>query len=76
MIMMTPTLSMLQRLATFSSAEEALASAAASSPADDEWVRIRYNVEGHARIAYPADADYVDADAATEHGVLRWPAGS
>jgi 8-oxo-dGTP pyrophosphatase MutT (NUDIX family) len=76
MIMMTPTLSMLQRLATFSSADEALASAAASSSADDEWIRIRHDVEGHARIAYPVDADYADADAVTEHGVLRWPAGS
>lgn len=76
MIMMTPTLSMLQRLATFSSAEQALASAARASSADDEWVRIRHDVAGHQRIAYPGDVDYEDADATTEHGLIRWPAGS
>lgn len=76
MIMMTPTLSMLQRLATFPSIDEALASAAAASSADDETIRIRYNVEGHGRIAYPADPDYESANAVVEHGQLRWPAGS
>lgn len=76
MVMMTPTLSMLQRLATFSSLEQALGAAAAASPADDERVRIRLDVEGHRRIAYPADADYGRADAHSERGVLRWPAGS
>jgi len=76
MVMMTPTLSMLQRLATFSSVEQALASAAGASSDDDETVRIRYNVNGHARIAYPTDDDYDDADTTVEHGVLRWPAGT
>ena len=75
MLMMTPTLSMLQRLATFSSLAEALDSAQRASTTDDEWVRIRYNQEGHRRIAYPADPDYADANADTEHGLLRWPAG-
>lgn len=75
MVMMTPTLSMLQRLATFSSVSEALASAGRASADDDEWVRIRYNQEGHRRIAYPADADYADANPDTEHGLLRWPTG-
>ena len=64
---------MLQRLAEFSSVDDALASAATATPYDDEQVRIRFNVEGHRRIAYPADPDYGDADTETEHGVLRWP---
>ena len=76
MIMMTPTLSMLQRLATFSSLEQALASASTATPADDERVRIRSDVEGHTRIAYPSEDDYASADVHAEHGVLRWPAGS
>lgn len=76
MVMMTPTLSMLQRLATFSSLDQALASASAASAGGDEWVRIRSDVVGHSRIAYPADHDYDSADADTERGVLRWPAGS
>ncbi len=76
MIMMTPTLSMLQRLATFSSVDEAIASAAKASAADDERIRIRYNVEGHQRIAYPGDADYEESSATTESGMLRWPRGS
>jgi len=76
MVMMTPTLSMLQRLATFSSVHEALAAAAGATGDDDETVRIRYNVNGHARIAYPVDDDYDDADTTVEHGVVRWPAGS
>ena len=73
MVMMTPTLSMLQRLAEFSSVDDAIASAAGASADDDELVRIRFNVEGHRRIAYPADPDYADADPDTEHGILRWP---
>ena len=76
MIMMTPTLSMLQRLATFSSLEQALGSAAAASRSDEQLVRIRLDVERHTRIAYPTDADYGHADPHSEHGVLRWPAGS
>jgi len=73
MVMMTPTLSMLQRLAAFGSLDEAIASAAASTAADNERIRIRYNVEGHGRIAYPHDTDYATADATTESGVIRWP---
>lgn len=73
MVMMTPTVSMLQRLASFSSAEQALAAGAASSPADDEYIRIRYNVEGPDRITYVGDPDYDDADAVAEFGMLRWP---
>ena len=76
MIMMTPTLSMLQRLATFSSVDEALASAASADSSVDEQIRIRFNVEGHGRIAYPADADYTDSSPDTENGMLRWPAGT
>lgn len=73
MVMMTPTLSMLQRLAAFGSLDEAIGSAAASTSADDERIRIRYNVEGHGRIAYPHDADYDSANPDTESGVIRWP---
>ena len=76
MIMMTPTLSMLQRLATFSSLDEALASAASADSSVDEQIRIRFNVEGHGRIAYPADADYADSSPDTENGMLRWPSGN
>ncbi len=74
MLMMTPTVSMLQRLATFASVDEALSSASAASASDDERVRIRFDVEGPGRISYPADPDYSSADANTEHGILRWPA--
>jgi 8-oxo-dGTP pyrophosphatase MutT (NUDIX family) len=76
MVMMTPTLSMLQRLATFASIDEAMESAARASTIDDESIRIRHNVEGHRRIAYPADPDYGNADTTVEHGLLRWPAGT
>ena len=76
MIMMTPTLSMLQRLATFSSVDEAIASAASATSGDDERIRIRYNVEGHQRIAYPGDNDYEQSNPTTENGMLRWPSGS
>lgn len=76
MIMMTPTLSMLQRLATFSSVDEAMAAAAGATQLDDERIRIRFNVNGHKRIAYPIDGDYTEADPNTESGVLRWPTGS
>ena len=73
MVMMTPTLSMLQRLASFSTIEQALASAAEAKAQDDESIRIRFNVEGHHRIAYPGDADFVESDQHAESGVLRWP---
>jgi 8-oxo-dGTP pyrophosphatase MutT (NUDIX family) len=74
MVMMTPTISMLHRLARFSTVEEAMASAAATSAHDDEWIRIRYGVEGPHRIAWPDDHDYSDADPRVENGVVRWPA--
>ena len=73
MIMMTPTLSMLQRLAAFSSVDEAVGSAARATGADDEQIRIRFNTEGHHRIAYPGDPDYDDSDPRVESGLLRWP---
>lgn len=73
MIMMTPTLSMLQRLAEFSTLDEALASASSADVSVDEQIRIRFNVEGHRRIAYPADIDYGEASPDTENGMLRWP---
>ena len=74
MVMMTPTLSMLQRLAEFSTLDEALASAASADATVDEQIRIRFNVEGHGRIAYPADPDYAESSPDTENGMLRWPA--
>ena len=73
MVMMTPTISMLHRLATFSTAQEAVDSAAGATAADDEWIRIRYGVEGPHRIAWPHDADYLGADPRAENGVVRWP---
>jgi 8-oxo-dGTP pyrophosphatase MutT (NUDIX family) len=75
MVMMTPTISMLHRLATFDSVEAAMASASSATNADDELVRIRYGVEGPHRVAWPADHDYVDADARAESGMVRWPVG-
>lgn len=75
MIMMTPTLSMLQRLATYSSVDEAVSAAAGASEADDERIRIRFNVEGHRRIAYPLDDDYDVSNPSTESGMIRWPSG-
>ncbi len=76
MVMMTPTVAMLKRLATFGSVDEAMASASAASPADDEAVRIRFDDDGPHRIAFPADDDYGTADPEAEHGVISWPAGS
>lgn len=73
MVMMTPTISMLHRLARFETVAEAMASAAGASADDDEWIRIRYGVEGPHRIAWPADPDYAEADARVETGVVRWP---
>jgi 8-oxo-dGTP pyrophosphatase MutT (NUDIX family) len=77
MRMLTPTVSMLQRLAGFDSVADAMGSAA-TAPADgtgDESIRIRYGVPGPGRIAYPADPDYAEASANTETGVIRWPLG-
>lgn len=73
MVMMTPTISMLHRLARFSSVDEAVASAAGSTSADDEFVRIRYGVEGPHRIAWPGEHGYEDADPRIELGIVRWP---
>ena len=73
MVMMTPTISMLHRLARFGSVDEAMAAAASGSADDDEWIRIRYGVEGPHRIAWPDDPDYGDADPRVENGVVRWP---
>ncbi|MDG1198512.1 MAG: NUDIX domain-containing protein [Actinomycetota bacterium] len=73
MLMMTPTISMLQRLARFSSVKEAMASAAKATQADDEAVRIRYGVEGPNRITWPEDDDYDDSDPRAEDGTVRWP---
>ncbi len=76
MLMMTPTVSMLQRLATFESVEAALASAASAGRTVDEAVRIRAGVDGPGRIAYAADPDYLEAHGSVEFGTIRWPAGS
>ena len=73
MLMMTPTISMLQRLARFSNVQEAMASAANATQTDDEAVRIRYGVEGPNRITWPEDDDYEDSDPRAEDGTVRWP---
>ena len=76
MVMMTPTVAMLKRLATFGSVDEAMASASTASPEDDEAIRIRFDDDGPHRIAFPADHDYDAADPKAEHGIISWPAGS
>ncbi|MEM7288396.1 MAG: NUDIX hydrolase [Actinomycetota bacterium] len=76
MVMMTPTVAMLQRLATFGSVDEAMSSASAAGPEHDEAIRIRFDDDGPHRIAFPADPDYADADPKAEHGVISWPAGT
>lgn len=73
MVMMTPTIGMLHRLARFETIDEAVAAAGRGTPGDDEHVRIRYDNEGPHRIAFPGDPDYDDADGRTETGILRWP---
>ena len=73
MLMMTPTVAMLQRLARFSSVEEAVAAAAVGAARHDEFVRIRQGIDGPARIALPADEDYSAADGEAENGMIRWP---
>ena len=75
MVMMTPTIGMLQRLARFGTITEAVAAARGASPADDEHVRIRFDDEGPHRIAFPGDPDYDAADGRAETGILRWPSG-
>ncbi len=75
MVMLTPTIAMLARLAAFGDAATAVA-AAAAAPDDgslDEVVRIRRDVDGPGRVAVPADPDYLDADEHVESGILRWP---
>ena len=57
----------------FASVSAAMRAASTASGADDEVVRIRRGIDTHHRIAYPGDADYADADARTENGLLRWP---
>ncbi len=76
MDMLTPTVSMLQRLALFGSTSAAVGAAAGARPDSgvDEVIRIRRGVSGPGRIAYPADPDYVEASAEVETGVIRWPA--
>jgi 8-oxo-dGTP pyrophosphatase MutT (NUDIX family) len=73
MLMVTPTVAMLQRLAQFGSVDEALAAAARGSAAHDEVVRIRKHIWGPDRLAFPDHADYHAADARLEDGVVRWP---
>ncbi|WP_419912861.1 NUDIX hydrolase [Candidatus Poriferisodalis sp.] len=73
MVMMTPTIGMLHRLARFGTVAEAVAAAGRGTPDHDEHVRIRYDNEGPHRIAFPGDPDYLDADGRTETGILRWP---
>ena len=75
MVMMTPTIGMLHRLARFSTIADAVAAAARGTPADDEHVRIRFDNEGPNRIAFPGDLDYDSADGRIETGILRWPSG-
>ena len=73
MVMMTPTIGMLQRLARFGTITDAVAAARRGTPADDEHVRIRFDDEGPHRIAFPGDPDYDAADGRVETGILRWP---
>jgi len=72
-LMLTPTVAMLQRLGLFADVDAAMGAAASGRPGDDEMVRIRYDVEGPHRIAFPADADYAQAEAHVESGMVRWP---
>lgn len=73
MLMLTPTVAMLQRLALFADVDAAIEAAASGRYRDDETVRIRYDLEGPDRIAFPADADYARADVHVESGMVRWP---
>ncbi len=74
MVMMTPTIGMLKRLASYDSIAQATQAAASATQADDENVRIRFDDDGPHRIAFPADDDYHAADGRVETGMLRWPA--
>ena len=73
MLMMTPTVSMLDRLTRFENSAQAIAAATGNTENEDEMVRIRYGVEGPGRIAWPDDPDYDDADPRVESGMVRWP---
>ena len=73
MLMMTPTISMLNRLSRYRNAAEAISAAEGNNEEQDELVRIRYNIEGPGRIAWPDDADYEQADPRVESGMVRWP---
>ena len=73
MLMMTPTVSMLDRLTRFNTAAEAIEGAAGNTVDYDELVRIRYGIDGPGRIAWPDDSDYGDADPTVESGMVRWP---
>ena len=73
MLMMTPTVSMLNRLCRFRDAAEAITAAAGSTEDHNEVVRIRYGIEGPGRIAWPDDRDYGQADPRAESGMVRWP---
>ncbi len=74
MAMMTPTISVLERLASFSTAQQAIGAARAANAADDEVIRIRVADDGSHAIAWPSDDDYGAADDRLEDGVVRWPA--
>ena len=73
MLMMTPTVSMLGRLARYDNTTEAIAAAVGNTAQQDEMVRIRYGIEGPGRIAWPDDPDYGAADPRAESGMVRWP---
>jgi hypothetical protein len=73
MLMMTPTVSMLNRLSRYRNAAEAISAAEGNNEEHDELVRIRYDTEGPARIAWPGDPDYDEADPRVESGMVRWP---
>lgn len=73
MLMLTPTVAMLQRLALFSNADAAMGAAASGDRLDEETIRIRSFADGPARIAFPADVDYAEADPHRESGTVRWP---
>ena len=73
MLMMTPTISMLNRLSRYRSAVDAISAAEGNNEEQDELVRIRYDIEGPGRIAWPDDPDYAQADPRLESGMVRWP---
>ena len=73
MLMMTPTVSMLDRLTRYETAAEAIAAATGNTRQQDEMVRIRYGIEGPGRIAWPDDSDYDVSDPRLESGMVRWP---